>query len=460
MNNTRVDDLRAALAASELKHLDELRRLVEIPSVSAEGRGIDDAANAVASMLEQRGLRTEIRPTPGNPVVCAWGGAESGPTLLFYEHYDVQPPDPLDLWTDPPFELTEKDGKMYRRGSEDTKGHFILRLAAIDAVREVFGGDPIRYAFLIEGEEEIGSPNLDAFIEEHAGDFRADGCLWEFGGVEMDGTPTVTLGLKGIQAVHLKARGPAYDAHSSLGAVIDNPLYRIAAAIASIRDADGRVTIDGFYDDVRPLTDDELAAIAAEPDRTAELAREYDIERFLGGAEGLVLQRRLQAEPCVNVNGFHGGYGGPGTKTVLPSKGFAKLDFRLVPDQRPAHVIELLRAHLSRNGFDDVEVIPLAGEAPGRTSLDDPFVTLVREAARLAYDTEPIVRVSSAGTGPAAPFADVLKVPFATAGCAYPGSRAHAPDEHIRRADFDAGKLHTSLIVAAMGQHRSSRETA
>ena len=444
------DALRTALSASADKHLAEFRRLVEIPSVSAEGRGIEECAAAVADLLSQRGLRTEVRPTKGNPVVCAWGGAESGPTLLFYVHYDVQPPDPLDLWTVPPFELTERDGNLLGRGSADTKCHIIARLAAIDSVREVFGSDPIRYVFLIEGEEEIGSPNLEDFIDEHADDFRADGCLWEFGGAELDGTPNVTLGLKGIQSMDLRAKGPAYDTHSSLGVVIDNPLYRIAAAVASLRDADGRVLIDGFYDAVRPLTKTEIDAIAAAPDPTGDLATEFGISRFLGAETGAEVERRLQAEPCVNVNGIHGGYGGPGTKTVLPAEAFAKLDFRLVPDQQPAKIVELVRAHLRKHGLDDVEVVPQAGEGPGRTGLDDPFVTLVTETARLAYGRDPVVNVSSAGTGPAAPFAEVIKVPFATAGCAYAGSRAHSPDEHIRIDDYEKGKLHTALVIAAM----------
>lgn len=448
--NAKRDDLQAALERAAGTHLGELRRLVEIPSVSAEGRSIQEAADAVAELCRARGLRTEIRPTPGHPVVCAWGGAESGPTLLFYEHYDVQPPDPLDEWTVEPFAVTEREGKLFGRGTADTKGHILCRLAAIDAVREVFGADPIRYAFLVEGEEEIGSVHLEDFIDEHAGDFRADACLWEFGGVDAEGRPTVTLGLKGIQTVELRASGPSYDAHSSLGAAIDNPLYRISAAVASLRDPDGRVTIDGFYDDVRPLTDAEIDAIEAEPDRAAQLRAEYGVERFLGGADGTALRRRLRAEPCVNVNGIHGGYGGATTKTVLPAKAFAKLDFRLVPDQRPARVLELLRAHLDRGGFADVEMVAYAGEAPGRTPLDDPFVGLVRETARLAYGAEPVVEVSSAGTGPAFPFAEVLKVPFASVGCAYPGSRAHAPDEHIRVADFENGKLHTALVVAAL----------
>jgi acetylornithine deacetylase/succinyl-diaminopimelate desuccinylase-like protein len=420
--------------------------------VSAEGRGIDDCAKATADLLDARGLRTEIRSTAGNPVVCAWGGADSGPTLLFYEHYDVQPPDPLDEWSYPPFEVTSEDGKLFGRGTSDTKGHIMCRLAAIDAVRDVLGSDPIRYAFLIEGEEEIGSPNLEPFIDDNAPDFEADACLWEFGGVDAGGRPSVTLGLKGIQSIELRAGGPAYDAHSSLGAAIDNPVWRLAAAVGSLRDTDGRVTIDGFYEDVRELTADELDAIRAEPDRDEQLRAEYGIGRFLGGVEGFELRKRLRAEPCVNVNGMHGGYGGPGSKTVLPARAMAKLDFRLVPDQRPARIVELLRSHLERYGFEDIEVVALAGEAPGRTPLSDPFVEIVAETARLAYGAEPIIEISSAGTGPAAPFRDVLKVPLASVGCAYPGSRAHAPDEHIRAADFETGKLHTALVIAALAR--------
>jgi len=217
-----------------------------------------------------------------------------------------------------------------------------------------------------------------------------------------------------------------------------------------MRDGDGHVTIDGFYDDVRPLTDAEQHAIEDEQRRGNQLKREYGIEQFLGDASGYELNRRLNAEPCLNVNGIHGGYGGPGTKTVLPSKALGKLDFRLVPDQRQAKVVEQLRAHLERHGFGDIEVVPLAGEGPGRTSLDDPFVDIVRTAAREAFGLEPTVHVSSAGTGPAGPFQDVLRVPFATAGCAHPGSRGHAPDENIRIADFENAKLQTALVIAAM----------
>ncbi len=450
--NEHTEALRAALARLRSKHLEEFRRLVEVPSVSTEGRGIDEAAKTVAGLLAERGFSTEIRPTAGNPVVCAWGGNADGPTLLFYEHYDVQPVEPLEEWTTEPFAITERDGKYFGRGTADTKGHIMCRIAAIDAVREVFGKDPIRYVFMIEGEEEVGSPNLESFIHTHARDFGADGCLWEFGGVDEEGRPSVTLGLKGIASVELRAQVPSRDVHSSFGAVIDNPLYRLAAAIASLRDDEGRVTIDGFYDDVRPLTEREIQAIEDESRRGNNLKAEYGLDRFLGDASGFELNRRLNAEPCVNVNGIHGGWGGPGTKTVLPSKGIAKLDFRLVPDQDPVKIVDALRAHLSNRGFADIEVVMLAGEGPGRTSLDDPFVEIVKQAARDAYEMEPTIHVSSAGTGPAAPFADVLRVPFATLGCAYPGSRGHAPDENIRIPDFENAKLSTALVIAGMAR--------
>ncbi len=446
-----VEAYRRALAGLAGRHREELARLVRIPSISAQDTGIPEAADAVVELLEARGMRATIHATPGHPVVTASGGATDAPRLLFYEHYDVQPPEPLEAWSVPPFEVTERDGCLYGRGVADTKAHLICRLAAIDAAREVLGGDPVGYVFLVEGEEEIGSPNLEAFMRDHADELRADGCVWEFGGVDGEGRPVVSLGLKGIVTVELHARGPAYDLHSSLGAVVDNPLYRIAAAVASLRDADGRILVDGFYDDVEPLAAAELAALDAQPDPAPELRRAYGVEAFLGGASGVELVRRLQCEPVVNVNGIHGGYGGPGSKTVLPAEATAKLDVRLVPHQHPERVVELMRAHLDRHGFTDVELVTLAGEPPGRTPLDDPFARLVVRAAELAYELPPVIQVSNPGTGPAHPFRELLGVPFASSGCAYPGSRVHAPDEHIRLEDLETGKLHSALIVAALG---------
>ncbi|HVL80245.1 MAG TPA: M20/M25/M40 family metallo-hydrolase, partial [Actinomycetota bacterium] len=306
----RTEALRDALARMRPRHLEDLRRLISVPSVSAQGTGIDEAVEVVVDLLRERGLTAEVHPTPGFPIVTAHGGAADAPTLLFYEHYDVQPPEPIDAWTSPPFELTERDGKLFGRGVADTKGHLVCRLAAIDAAREIHGDDRIGYRFVVEGEEEIGSPNLDAFIEANADRLRADGCIWEFGGVDHDGSPVISLGLKGIVSLELHATGPSYDAHSSLGAVIDNPLYRISAAIASLRDQTGRVTVDGFYDDVVPLTDLERAVLERSPDQAALISSMYGVDGLLGSTSGPDLVRRLEAAPCLNVNGIWGGYTG------------------------------------------------------------------------------------------------------------------------------------------------------
>lgn len=445
-----ITALRDSLASSWDRHLSELRRLVEVPSVSAHGRGLHDAAAVVASLLEARDLRTVVHEAPGAPVVVAHGGAEDGPTLLFYEHYDVQPAKPLDEWTVPPFELTERDGCLYGRGAADTKGHIVCRLAAVDAVRDVLGVDPVRYVFVIEGAEEIGSPGLPEFLAAHAGELRADACLWESGGVDADGHPVVYAGMKGVVGFELRCRVASQDLHSSLGAVVDNPLYRLAAAIATLRDADGRATIDGFLDDVEPPAPADEAAMLAHPDDSSAVRDLYGLRAFLPAAAG-AYQRRMQLEPCVNVNGIHGGYGGPGMKTVLPREGVAKLDIRLVPRQDPARTVELVRVHLDRRGFTDVEIVVHDGEAAARTPLDHPFVRLVASTAELAYGRPVVLKASSAGSGPVHAFAHHLGVPFAGAGCAYPGSRAHAPDEHVRLGDLATARLHSALVLAALG---------
>lgn len=445
-----IDDLRAALERLGPRHRADLDRLVSIASISAQRTGIDECAQEVVALLEERGFAAQVHQTPGHPVVVARGGRADGPRLLFYEHYDVQPPDPVESWSSDPFTVTERDGRLYGRGVCDTKGHIVCRLAAVDACREVFGDDPIGYTFLVEGEEEIGSPNLDAFIAGHADELSADGCLWEFGGVDARDHPLITCGLKGILTLELSVSGPAYDLHSSYGAAVDNPLWRLAAAVSGLRDADGRVLVNGFYDDIRPLSDAERAVLASTPDPGPSIREEFGVDGFFGGAQGADLVRRLQTEPAVNVNGLHGGYAGQGPKTVLPARAEAKLDVRLVPDQNPSRVLAAIRAHLDDHGFGDVVVEASSAEAPGRTPLDDPFVALVAEAARDAYGLEPVLQVSSAGTGPAHPFRAVLGVPFASAGCGYPGSRVHAPDEHIRITDFDRGRLHSALVAARM----------
>ncbi|RIH86714.1 Succinyl-diaminopimelate desuccinylase [Calidithermus terrae] len=416
-----------------------LRDLVALPSVSAERRALPETARRVKELLEELGLEAEIHPTPGAPVVYAEGG-EGGPTVLFYNHYDVQPADPLELWESDPFTMTEREGHWYARGVSDDKGELTSRLAALRWLIDEHGKLPFRVKFVVEGEEEVGSPNLEAYVAQNRQRLQADAVIWEFGSVDTSGRPLVYCGLKGIVAVELRVRTAGYDLHSSLGAVVQNPIYRLAAALASLRDNDGKVLIEGFYDRVRPLSEAEAESLQTIPDESEQVAALYGVKGFLGGAEGVEFYRRLAAEPVVNVNGFHSGYGGPGSKTVLPAEAFAKLDFRLVPDQEPLEVVELLRAHLERHGFDDVEVITLeAGEHPARSDLGAPWVRQAVEALRETYGLEPVVHLSSGGSGPMYPFTHHLGAPVVSIGISYPGSRVHSPNENIRIADFERG---------------------
>lgn len=418
---------------------DTLARLVALPTVSAENRAIPQTAELVKELLQELGLKAEIHPTAGAPVVYGEGGRD-GPTMLFYNHYDVQPADPLELWESDPFTLTERDGRLYGRGANDDKGEIVARLAALRWLKDEHGHIPFRVKFVIEGEEEIGSPNLEHYVEEHRDRLQADAAIWEAGGVDTAGRPVVYCGLKGIVGLELRCKTAAYDLHSSLGAIVQNPLYRLAAAVASLRDQDGKVLVKGFYDQVRPLTRLEEEALSRIPDESEALKKEYGLAGFLGGVSGPALYKKYLAEPAININGIHGGYGGPGSKTVLPAEGFVKMDIRLVPDQEPRQIVELVKAHLLARGFDDIEVIALEfGERPARSDLASPWVKTALEACREVYGQEPVLWPNFAGSGPMYPFTNVIGAPVLGLGIGYPGSKIHSPNEHIVLHHFESG---------------------
>lgn len=417
-----------------------LAELVALPTVSAEGRALEAGAAKVAEVLEGLGLKAELHPGYGPPVVYAEGG-EGEKTLLFYNHYDVQPPDPLELWQTDPFTLTERDGAWYGRGVHDDKGELVARVVALRLFREKHGFLP-RVKFVVEGEEEVGSPHLEGYVAAQAHRLQAQAILWEAGGVDAQGRPYLYAGLKGIVALELRVRTAAFDLHSSYGAVVENPIYRLSRALASLRDEEGRVLIPGFYDRVRPLTPLEMEVLAEIPDESAALKEAFGVRDFLGGARNLEFNQRLYTEPCVNFNGFHAGYGGPGSKTVLPAEARAKLDFRLVPEQDPEEVPGLLKRHLEAQGFHDVEVVVLEkGEHPARSDLSHPFVALARKALEEAHGRKAVLYPNMAGSGPMHPFLHHLKAPAVGLGVGYPGSRVHSPNEHIRIGDFERGTL-------------------
>lgn len=430
--------------------LKELAKLCAIPSIAAQNRGLDECAELVSKMLQKRGFKTEILPSGGAPVVYAERKGRRDKTLLFYNHYDVQPPEPLELWDSPPFEATRRGGVMYARGVSDDKGHFVSRLFALDALLDQDKEFPCNIKFIVEGEEEIGSVHMPAFVEKHAAELAADACIWEFGYVDINDVPMEYMGMRGICYVQLDVDLLLTDVHSGTGgSIFPNAAWRLVWALASLKGPDERIRIPHHYDNVVPPSELDRKLAAELPYEGNDYQQRYGVKEFLKGTKGnpdLHLQETF--EPTCTICGFSSGYEGQGSKTVLPAKAFAKVDFRLVPNQTPAEVLKGLRAHLDAGGFTDVKITELGSEPPGRTDPKDPFIELVVNAAKGAYGV-PMIRVPmSGGSGPNHAFLHFLHLPVATAGHGYPGSRVHAPNENIREDLYVKGTKHVARVVA------------
>src|SRR5262245_42451519 len=433
--------------------LDQLSRLVAHPSVAAQGTGLDACAALVAELLRQRGFAAEIVPTGGAPVVIAERSGTGLRTLLFYNHYDVQPPEPLELWESPPFQATRRGGCLYGRGVSDDKGHIAARLLALDALLAVDGELPCGVKFVIEGEEEVSSRHLPEVVRAHKRRLAANACVWEFGGVDHHDTPVQYLGLRGICYVELSVTTANIDAHSGVGgSIFPNAAWRLTWALSTLKGPDERIRIPGHYDRVRPPTERDRAWMAALPETAEEYRSRYGLAGFVRGlAGGPELRIAEVFEPTCTVCGLTSGYQGPGSKTVLPAHASAKVDFRLVPDQTPEQVLAGLRAHLDAEGFADVRVEFLGGEPPARTDPDDPFVRLVVEAAEPVYGRPMTIVPMIGGSGPNHLFVHELGLPVVTAGMGYPGTQAHAPNENVRVDLYLKHARHMARVIAGFG---------
>lgn len=423
--------------------LAQLMDLCRIPSTSAEnGPAMAEARDTVLALCAEAGVATEVVPQEGGPAVVI-GRAGAGPRrLMIYNHYDVQPPEPLNQWTSPPFEPQLREGKLFARGASDNKGDLVARLWAIRAYQETIGPLPVELFYVIEGEEEVGSPHLAAFAQANQETLRQmDGCLWEFGYTDAESRPVVNLGVKGILAADLRVRTADTDAHSSYGGLFPNAAWRLVQALDTLRTPGGEVTVDGIMDHVRPPSSAELALLDSLPWDGQTMLETYGIDNgFLGDLSGVPALRRLLFEPALSINGLLGGYTGPGSKTVIPAQAMAKLDFRLVPDLTPELVSGLLRAHLDRRGFADVEVQVLEdGLMPARTDPSAAIVQAVRSALEEVHGRPPVIYPTSAGSGPMYELCQAYGIDVASAGVGWYGSRAHAPDESVRLADLFAG---------------------
>jgi acetylornithine deacetylase/succinyl-diaminopimelate desuccinylase-like protein len=442
----------AFLASNLDASLRELGRLVAQPSISAQNLGLAECASLVADLLRARGFDAKIHLTAGAPVVVAERKGKRDKTLLFYNHYDVQPPEPLELWESPPFEPQIRDGKMYGRGVSDDKGHLVARLFALDALLAE-GELPCNVKFIVEGEEETASVNLAKFIHENTALLKADACVWEFGGVDHTETPMQYLGLRGIQYVELTIDLLSTDVHSGTGgSIFPNAAWRLVWALNLLKGADERILIPGFYDNIQPPSQRDRELFAALPDVADEYKSRYGVPYFLKGIQG---GEELKIEevfsPTCTICGLTSGYQGPGSKTVLPARASAKVDFRLVPDQEPKDILKKLRSHLDAHGFTDVKITDLGGDAPARTDPDDPFIKLVVDAAKDVYEKPMTLVPLVGGSGPNHPFVHELGLPVATAGMGYSDTRTHAPNENIRIDLYLKHARHMARVMREFG---------
>jgi len=439
-----VDRVHRLIDERREESLEALKTLIRQPSISAQDNGVKECARLLSGMLREFGISSRIIDTPTQPVV--YGEIVNHPggyTLICYGHYDVQPPEPLDLWESPPFEPTVRDGRLYGRGTGDNKGQLIAHVLAAKAWMDAGGGPPINLKFVFEGEEESGSRSLGHFVREHRAALNADLVCISDGGLHPSGAPTISLGNRGILGITLVARGANRDNHSgNKGGVAPNPVWMLVHLLATMVDPNGRILIDGFYDAVRPVGPAEerlLANMDFDP-------RAFAATMGLGtiSMDGPTYWKRVMLQPYFNINGFQSGYVGPGSKTIIPSTAECRIDIRLVVDQQTRDIEEKVKAHVARvdprievqsRGFGTMEAT--------RTSPDHPAVGVVAGAIKAYRGIEPYINLSGGGSLPNAVWPTILGVDHIGVPYANADENNHSPNENISLERFQDG-IHVS----------------
>lgn len=436
--------------------ISDLQLLIRQPSVSAKNEGIEECAKLVQKLLKKSGIKSEVLRLKKNVAPIVYGEIKSkqnpSKTLMFYNHYDVQPAEPFDLWDDPPFSGIRKGNKIFGRGSSDDKGELITRIKAVEAYLKTTGDVPCNIKFVIEGEEEIGSAHIEDYLKKYKKKFSCDGVIWEFGYVDSKNRPIIGLGMKGLLFVELSVKESVRDAHSSLAVLIKNPAWRLIDAIKTLRDSDGKILIKDWYKEVTPLSKNDLEIIQKEPFDETVFKKEFGIKSFVGDKKGMAAKKALVGDATCNIAGFVSGYTGDGAKTVLPGEALVKIDFRLIPKMDPKKQVLRLKSHLKSKGFSDINIKVFHGEAAARTNSSDPFVSHVKNAADKSFG-ESILNVSNAGTGPMHPFVEILKAPCISIGSTYMFSRIHSPNEFTR---IDLLKKTTKCMCLIMNNFGTS----
>lgn len=443
-------DFRRVIEANRESYMDELFEVLRQKSISAQNDGIRECAELMMEKLTDAGIgHVELMETEIHPVVYGeYHVSDDAPTILIYGHYDVQPPDPIGEWESPPFEPTIRDGRIYARGAGDNKGQIMAQIMAIRTYLEAEGELPVNVKFLIEGEEEIGSVNLDSFVAQHREKLEADLVYTSDGPMLPDGHPYVLLGVRGMLYVELEAREADFDNHSgNKGNIVPNPAWKLMDLLRTMRNEDGKILIEGFYDTVKAPTKRERELIEKLPFDLEEVRRNV-------GHAGIEMTkaeyyRKLCFEPTFNISGFTSGYGGEGAKTIIPGDAKVKIDMRLIMDQDPDVIFELVRDHVAKHA-PDVSVKKLGQMSPSRSSVDLPFIEPIRKAAEASFGKEAFIQPSMGGSLPDAVWTKVLGTPSVVVPYANVDEANHSPNENLVVEHFYSGIETTCRVIAEM----------
>lgn len=420
---------------NEQDELDCLREAIRIPTCFYKMHDMRPMVALLTKEFEDRGYKVKIFPTAGAPIVVADLDRHMKKTLLFYNHYDVQPEEPLSEWKSPPYELSLRNKRLYGRGVFDDKGPIVANLFGIQNALEAGYEPKCNVRFVIEGEEEAGSTHLGKFCRTRPNLTESNGCIWEWANAVPKHQTRIYAGVKGEVYLELRAKGFCKDAHSGNAPIVINPAWRLVWALSTLKNQREQILIDGFYDDVVPPTKDELELLANyPPDQIEQYKQLYNTEEFLLGRKGVEFWKELEFGPTCSICGLSAGWEGPGSKTVIGKEALAKVDFRLVPNQEPKKIHKLLRRHLDKHGFSDVETKLLEGYGPSRTLINKPFIQLLVEIAKYFSGQEPILFPSNQGSGPAYLFGK--NTPWAMCEVPDPEANTHAPNESMRLVDF------------------------
>ncbi|KAB2926058.1 MAG: dipeptidase [Bacteroidetes bacterium] len=446
-----MEQVMQYIAANKERYLSELKDFLSIPSVSSQSSHNADTqrcAQWVADHMRSIGMNNvKVMPTPGHPVVYSeWLGAPGAPTVLFYGHYDVQPVDPLNLWDSPPFEMSIRGEKIFARGSADDKGQVFIHFKGIEALMKRNGRLPVNVKMLIEGEEEVGSANLDDFVKANKELLKADLVLISDSSMFAKGVPSICYALRGLSYLEIEVAGPNRDLHSgSFGGSVHNPIQALSEMIASLHDKNGRITIPGFYKTVRPLSKAERDAFRKLPFKEKAYAKELGVKE-LYGEKGFSSLERVWARPTLECNGIWGGYTGEGAKTVLPSKAFAKISCRLVPDQTSGAVAKLVEKHLKKIAPKtvDVKVTFLHGGEAAITPIDSAGVKAAVAALEKGFGKKPLYQREGGSIPIVVQFKKLLGLDTVLLGFGLPDENAHSPNEFLNIDNFYGG-IRTSV---------------